>query len=107
VFRHWHRFRSVLLLTLALNLAQVGAMAHAYSHATTSRGPDRVVVHASLCGQCTAFGVVLLPGVATSSGGAPAMPAAFSLSSEHGGTPAAVGRRHHFEAQGPPALHPW
>ncbi|MBS0613020.1 MAG: hypothetical protein JSS24_07600 [Proteobacteria bacterium] len=92
-----------LLLALALNLAQVGAMAHAYSHATTPRGPDRIAVHASLCGECMVFGVVLLPGVAASAGCAPALPASFSLASEDGGTLAALGPRHHFEAQGPPA----
>lgn len=103
MFRHWHRLRSVLLLALALNLAQVGAMAHAYSHGTAPRGPDRIVVHASLCGECTVFGVVLLPGVAASAGCVPALPASFSPSSENGGPFAAVGSRHHFEAQGPPA----
>ena len=63
MFRHWHRLRSVLFLAIALQFAQVGAMAHALSHDPSRlRLPDRVALHASLCGECATFGAVLTPG---------------------------------------------
>ncbi|MFO1466219.1 MAG: hypothetical protein U1F35_07260 [Steroidobacteraceae bacterium] len=104
MFRHWHRLRSVLFLAIALQFAQVGAMAHALSHDPSRlRLPDRVALHASLCGECATFGAVLTPGAAPSMvearAAAPtatpvASPACACISSS---------ARHHFEAQGPPA----
>ena len=105
VFRARTLFRSAVILAFALTLAQIGALAHAYSHLQTTAGkPDRVVQHATLCGDCATFGSVL-----TTSGSATAgalltvappshSPNDFSISCVN------TAARHFFQAQGPPAL---
>ena len=105
VFRARTLLRSAILLAMALSFAQVGALAHAYSHLQKSSGaPDRAPIHATLCGDCATFGAVLVPG------GSPATGIALPIAPPAEGiealflTDATRGVRHHFQAQGPPTL---
>jgi hypothetical protein len=98
-------FRSALLLAFALTLAQIGALAHTYTHWQNGSGnPDRTALHSALCGECTSFGAVLVPG--GSPGAALTLPVAEQVDTfaapSFGGASAAP--RHHFQAQGPPSL---
>lgn len=105
VFRARTLFRSAVILAFALTLAQIGAIAHAYSHIQSSAGkPDRVVQHATLCGDCATFGAVLTPSGTATAGAlltiAPPSnsPNDFSVSCVNNTA------RHFFQSQGPPAF---
>ena len=98
-------FRSALLLAFALTLAQIGALAHGYTHWQSGSGnPDRAALHSTLCGECASFGAVLVPG--GSPGDAVTLPVAAQADTFTdlflGG--ASVAPRHHFQSQGPPSL---
>jgi hypothetical protein len=105
VIRARSLFRSALLLAFALTLAQVGALAHGYSHVKSdSGGPDRTAVHAWLCGDCATFGAVLIPG------SSPSFSFTLPVASRSDAidtlflTRSALALRHYFQAQGPPVL---
>lgn len=105
VFRGRHLFRSAVILAFALTLAQIGALAHAYSHLQTAAGKlDRVVQHATLCGDCATFGAVLTTNGTANAGAylavAPPLHSPNDIST--GSVNAAA--RHYFQAQGPPTL---
>jgi len=105
VFRARTLSRSTIVLAFALFLAQIGALAHAYSHLTVAGGaPDRTVLHSSLCGDCATFGAVLTPGGYTAA--SIALPIALLIDTVDELPSSAVSNeaRHHFQAQGPPPL---
>jgi hypothetical protein len=97
--------RSSFILAVALLLAQIGALAHAYSHLQTAGGaPDRTALHSSLCGDCATFGAVLTPGGYTAA--SIALPIAHLIDpvDELASSPITNAARHFFQAQGPPTL---
>jgi hypothetical protein len=105
VIRTRNLLRSALLLAFALTLAQVGALAHGYTHWQAGAGsPDRAAPHSSLCGDCATFGAVLVPSGST--GATVTLPVAAPVEFIVESFPARASSalRHHFQAQGPPAL---
>jgi hypothetical protein len=94
-----------VILAFALTLAQIGALAHAYSHLQTTAGkPDRVVQHAALCGDCATFGSVLTPSGTATAGAALTIAPLSDAPNEISSSCVSIAARHFFQAQGPPAL---
>jgi hypothetical protein len=105
VFRDRTTFRSVIVLTIALVFAQIGALAHAYSHLKSNAGnPDRAALHTSLCGDCANFGAVLMPaGASAACVLLPIRPVCVCVDPQSTAL-ASNATRHYFQAQGPPTL---
>ncbi len=97
--------QTAIVLAIALTIAQIGALAHGYSHLQNpGGGPDRTALHSALCADCASFGAVLAPGAASADGFAVPIGSVAGIIEDHPTLCRTDAIRHYFEAQGPPSL---